>query len=169
MVIVFLIIFGITFFGMISLLFNSFSASNWDIVGDIKHDTKGFVKVMALLIGSAVGIYFCIVTPTSFIRNEYVHSNGTMTSVEYSISGDSTIKTNIKTPVTTCGRVTFVYHGSRMMAKAHWVYYTRFTAILNDGREIRDEITQNTDIKVGSGMTMTEIYYPYSEIKYNFK
>lgn len=152
MVIVLLITLGITFFWMLSLMFKSSSK-------------KSFVKAMVLLVGSAVGIYFCIVTPTSFIRHEYIHKDGTMTSVEYSISGDSNIINNIKTPVTVYGRITKVHHDERIIAKGK--RRTWFTAVLDDGREVSGDVDRNPDIKVGNSMSMTTTYYPYYEVTYN--
>ena len=86
-------------------IYSTFSESNFDIVNNIRYDKKGFFGSLAVIIICLVGIYFCCITPTSFIRNEYVHKNGTMTVVEYSLTGDSTINTNVKLPKTTYGTV----------------------------------------------------------------
>ena len=82
-------------------IYSTFSESNFDIVNDIRYDKKGFFGSLAVIIVCLVGIYFCCITPTSLIRNEYVHKNGTMTVVEYSLTGDSTINTDVKLPKTT--------------------------------------------------------------------
>ena len=86
-------------------IYSTLSESNFDIVNTIKYDKKGFFVSIAFIIVCLVGIYFCFVTPTSFIRNEYVHKNGTMTVVEYSLTGDSTINTDVKLPRSAYGTV----------------------------------------------------------------
>lgn len=86
-------------------MYSAFNESNFDIINVIRYDKKGFFWRSAGIIGCLLGLYFCVVTPTSFIRNEYVHKNGTMTVVEYSFTGDSTINTNVMLPKTTCGTV----------------------------------------------------------------
>ena len=86
-------------------IYSTLSESNFDIVNTIKYDKKGFFGCSIVIIGCLVGIYFCCMTPTSFIRNECVHKNGTITVVEYSLTGDSTINTDVKLPKTTYGTV----------------------------------------------------------------
>ena len=115
-----------------------------------------------------VGIYFCFVTPTSFIRNEYVHKNGTMTVVEYSLTGDSTINTDVKLPKTTYGTVKEVKFHSRLNGKT-WNYYTDVTVHLNDGRVLYKELSgKRMSIKEGNGMSLTETFYPYYEMEFTF-
>lgn len=86
-------------------IYSTLSESNFDIVNTIKYDKKGFFSCFIVIISCLIGIYFCFVTPTSFIRNEYVHKNGTMTVVEYSLTGDSTINTNVMLAKITYGTV----------------------------------------------------------------
>ena len=122
-------------------IYSTFSESNFDIMNDIIYDKKGFLGFftsIAVIIVCLVGIYFCCITPTSFIRNEYVHKNGTMTVVEYSLTGDSTINTD----------VTVHLNDGRVLCKK-----------LN-GRRM--------SIKQGNGMSLTETYYPYYEMEFKF-
>lgn len=167
MVIIILIICGLVISFLTYCLFSTFNDNNWDIVECIKNDSKGFFWSLIAITISFVIAYFCFVTPTSFISNQYVHKNGTMTSVEYSLTGDSVIMNNIKMPVSTYGRVTKVYHGSRLMGKIQR-YYTSITVKLNDGREMETEISQDRNIKEGNGMSITETFYPSYQIDYNF-
>lgn len=154
------------FFGY--CMYSTFKDSNFDIVSDIKHDKKGFFWCSVGIIGCLLGIYFCFVTPTSFIRNEYVHKNGTMTVVEYSLTGDSIINTNVMLPKTTYGTVKEVKFHSRLNGKI-WNYYTDVTVHLNDGRVLYKELNgRKMSIKEGNGMSLTETFYPYYEMKFKF-
>lgn len=92
-----------------------------------------------------------------------------MTTVEYSLTGDSVIKNNIKMPKDTYGKVLKVLRKYRFIGKT-WKYYTGFTIELNDGRTIKDELNgDHTDkIKEGNAMSVTETYYPFYNIEYNF-
>ena len=119
-------------------IYSTFSESNFDIVNNIRYDKKGFFGSLAVIIVCLVGIYFCCITPTSLIRNEYVHKNGTMTVVEYSLTGDSTINTD----------VTVHLNDGRVLYKR-----------LNGKR---------TSIKEGNGMSLTEKFYPYYEMEFTF-
>lgn len=96
MVVIFIIILSLVTVFSIYTVYNILKYGN--IFHTIKSNKKCFFWIMLLIIGSLVGIYFCIVTPTSFIRNEYSNKDGIMTVVEYSISGDSTIVSNIMMP-----------------------------------------------------------------------
>ena len=154
------------FFG--SCIYSIFSESNFDIVNDIRYNKKGFFVSIAVIIVCLVGIYFCFVTPTSFIRNEYVHKNGTMTVVEYSLTGDSTINTDVKLPKTTYGTVKEVKFHSRLNGKT-WNYYTDVTVQFNDGRVLYKELNgKRMSIKEGNGMSLTEKFYPYYEMEFTF-
>ena len=154
------------FFG--SCIYSIFSESNFGIVNDIRYNKKGFFVSIAVIIVCLVGIYFCFVTPTSFIRNEYVHKNGTMTVVEYSLTGDSTINTDVKLPKTTYGIVKEVKFYSRLNGKT-WNYYTDVTVHLNDGRVLYKELSgKRMSIKEGNGMSLTEKFYPYYEMEFTF-
>ena len=154
------------FFGY--CIYSTFSESNFDIINDIKYDKKGFFVSIAVIIVCLVGIYFCCITPTSFIRNEYVHKNGTMTVVEYSLTGDSTINTDVKLPKTTYGTVKEVKFRSILMGKI-WYYYTDVTVQLNDGRVLYKELSgKRMSIKEGNRMSLTEKFYPYYEMEFTF-
>ena len=154
------------FFGY--CIYSTFSESNFDIVNDVKYNKKGFFVSIAFIIVCLVGIYFCCITPTSFIRNEYVHKNGTMTVVEYSLTGDSTINTGVKLPKTTYGTVKEVKFRSILMGKI-WYYYTDVTVQLNDGRVLYKELSgKRMSIKEGNRMSLTEKFYPYYEMEFTF-
>ena len=152
-------------------IYSTFSESNFDIINDIRYDKKGFLGFfvsIAVIIVCLVGIYFCCITPTSLIRNEYVHKNGTMTVVEYSLTGDSTINTDVKLPKTTYGTVKEVKFRSILMGKI-WYYYTDVTVKLNDGRVLYKELSgKRMSIKEGNGMSLTEKFYPYYKMEFTF-
>ena len=152
-------------------IYSTFSESNFDIINDIRYDKKGFLGFfvsIAVIIVCLVGIYFCCITPTSFIRNEYVHKNGTMTVVEYSLTGDSIINTGVKLPKTTYGTVKEVKFHSRLNGKT-WNYYTDVTVQLNDGRVLYKELSgKRISIKEGNGMSLAEKFYPYYEMEFTF-
>ena len=154
------------FFGY--CIYSTFNKSNFDIVNDVKYNKKGFFVSIAFIIVCLVGIYFCCITPTSFIRNEYVHKNGTMTVVEYSLTGDSTINTDVKLPKTTYGTVKEVKFSSILMGKI-WYYYTDVTVQLNDGRVLYKKLSgKRMFIKEGNGMSLTETFYPYYKMEFTF-
>ena len=154
------------FFGY--CIYSTFSESNFDIVNDVKYNKKGFFVSIAFIIVCLVGIYFCCITPTSLIRNEYVHKNGTMTVVEYSLTGDSTINTDVKLPKTTYGTVKEVKFRSILMGKI-WYYYTDVTVQLNDGRVLYKELSgKRMSIKEGNRMSLTEKFYPYYKMEFTF-
>ena len=167
MVIIILFIVGIMFSFLTYWVYSTFKDSNQDFVGCIGHDKKGFFWTIVGIIISIVIAYYCFVTPASFIHNEYPHKNGTMTTVEYSLTGDSVIKNNIKMPKDTYGKVTKMYYGSRLYGKM-WKHYTSITVELNDGREMKTKLTNSEGTKVGNGMSITETFYPYYKVDYNF-
>ena len=149
-------------------IYSTLSESNFDIANTIKNDKKGFFGCSIIIIGCLVGLYFCFATPTSFIRNEYVHKNGTMTVVEYSLTGDSTINNNVMLPKTTYGTVKEVKFHSKLIGRT-WNYYTNVTVHLNDGRVLCKKLNgRRMSIKQGNGMSLTETYYPYYEMKFKF-
>ena len=149
-------------------IYSTLSESNFDIVNTIKYDKKGFFVSIAFIIVCLVGIYFCCITPTSFIRNGYVHKNGTMTVVEYSLTGDSTINTDVKLPKTTYGTVKEVKFHSILNGKI-WNHYTDVTVHLNDGRVLYKKLSgKRMSIKEGNGMSLTETFYPYYEMEFTF-
>lgn len=150
-------------------IYSTFSENNFDIANYIRYDKKGFFRSTAVIIICLLGIYFCFITPTSFIRNEYVHKNGTMTVVEYSLIGDdSTINTNVKLPKTTYGTVKKVKFNSRLIGRM-MNYYTDVTVHLNDGRVLYKQLRgKRKFIKEGNGMSLTETFYPYYEMEFTF-
>lgn len=153
------------FFGY--CIYLTFCKSN-DIINTIRYDKKGFFWCSTGIIGSLVGIYFCFVTPTSFIKNEYHHKNGTMTVVEYSLIGDSTININVMLPKTTYGIVKEVKFRSRLSGKI-WSRCTNVTVQLNDGRVLHKELSgKRMSIKEGNGMSLTEKFYPYYDMEFTF-
>lgn len=165
MVVLFIIILSLVTVFSIYTVYETLKYGN--IFYTIKNDKKGFFWIMLIIIGSLVGIYFCIVTPTSFIRNEY-SKDGIMTVVEYSISGDSTIITNIRMPKKTYGIVKNVRTKTRMIGRVLH-NYTIITVQLNDGRILDTELNgTNKNIENGNGMSVTETYYPSYNIEYNF-
>ena len=154
------------FFGY--CIYSTFSESNFDIINAIRYHKKGFLGSLAVISVCLVGIYFCCITPTSFIRNKYVHKNGTMTVVEYSLTGDSIINTGVKLPKTTYGTVKEVKFRSILMGKI-WYYYTNVTVQLNDGRVLYKRLSgKRMSIKEGNGMSLTETFYPYYEMEFTF-
>ena len=149
-------------------IYSTLSESNFDIVNTIKYDKKGLFGCSIVIIVCFVGIYFCFVTPTPFIRNEYVHKNGTMTVVEYSLTGDSTINTDVKLPKTTYGIVKKVKFYSILNGKI-WNHYTDVTVHLNDGRVLYKKLNgKRMSIKEGNRMSLTETFYPYYEMEFTF-
>lgn len=149
-------------------IYSTLSESNFNILNTIKYDKKGFFVSIAFIIVCLVGIYFCLVTPTSFIRNEYVHKNGTMTVVEYSLTGDSMINADVKLPKTTYGTVKEVKFHSKLIGRT-WNYYTDVTVHLNDGRVLCKKLNgKKKFIKKGNGMLLTETYYPYYKMEFKF-
>ena len=149
-------------------IYSTLSESNFDIVNTIKYDKKGLFVSIAFIIVCLIGIYFCCITPTSFIRNEYVHKNGTMTVVEYSLTGDSTINTDVKLPKTTYGTVKEVKFHSKLIGRT-WNHYTDVTVHLNDGRVLCKKLNgKKKFIKEGNGMSLTEKFYPYYKMEFKF-
>ena len=166
MTLIFILLSVCLFFGY--CIYSTFSESNFDIINDIRYNKKGFFVSIAFIIVCLVGIYFCFVTPTSFIRNEYVHKNGTMTVVEYSLTGDSTINTDVKLPKTTYGTVKEVKFCPILIGKI-WNQYTDVTVQLNDGRVLYKKLSgKRMSIKEGNGMSLTETFYPYYEMEFTF-
>ena len=164
-ILIFILLLVCLFFGY--CIYLAFSKSN-DIINTIRYDKKGFFWCSIVIIICLVGIYFCCIIPTSFIRNEYVHKNGTMTVVEYSLIGDSIINNNIKLPKTTYGIVKEVKFHSKFNG-IFWSRYTNVTVQLNDGRVLHKELSgKRISIKEGNGMSLTEKFYPYYDMEFKF-
>lgn len=131
-----------------------------------------FLTVM-LFIAQIVGalmLYFGFVTPSSDISHVIDNKNGTITSIEYSLSGDSVVKKNIKAPVEIYGVITNIEHKSRLIGKTFYDY-TEVTHKLNDGRIIKEEYEDSelkNDIKIGNSMKAVETFYPSHNIKFSY-
>lgn len=115
-------------------------------------------------------LYFGVVTPSSDISHIIDNKDGTITSVEYSISGDSIVKNNIKAPVEIYGVITNIEHKNRLIGKM-FREYVEVTHKLNDGRIITEEYTDsefNEDIKIGNSIKAVETFYPSYNIKFSY-
>lgn len=121
-------------------------------------------------IAGALMLYFGFVTPSSDISHVIDNKNGTITSIEYSLSGDSIIKNNIKAPVEIYGVITNIEHKSRLVGKTFYDY-TEVTHKLNDGRILTEEYEDSelkNDIKIGNSMKAVETFYPSHNIKFSY-
>ena len=131
-----------------------------------------FLTVMFFIaqIAGALMFYFDFETPSSDISHVIDNKNGTITSIEYSLSGDSVAKTNIKAPVEIYGVITNIEHKSRLVCKT--IYdYTEVTHKLNDGRIIKEEYEDSelkNDIKIGNSVKAVETFYPSHNIKFSY-
>ena len=113
-------------------------------------------------------LYFGFVTPSSDISHVIDNKDGTITSIEYSLSGDSIIKNNIKAPVEVHGVITNVERKYRLMGKMH-SEYVEVTYKLNDGRIITEEYTElKNGIKIGNSVKAVEKFYPSHNIKFSY-
>ena len=134
-------------------------------------DTPFFTVMFFIAqIAGALMFYFGFVTPSSDISHVIDNKNGTITSIEYSLSGDSVVKKNIKAPVEIYGVITNIEHKSRLIGKT--IYdYTEVTHKLNDGRIIKEEYEDSelkNDIKIGNSMKAVETFYPSHNIKFSY-
>ena len=131
-----------------------------------------FLTVMFFIV-QIVGvlmIYFGFVTPSSDISHITDNKDGTITSIEYSLSGDSIVKNNIKAPVEIYGVITNVEHKYILIGKLP-SEYVEVTYKLNDGRIITEEYTDSefkNDIKIGNSMKAVETFYPSHNIKFSY-
>ena len=131
-----------------------------------------FLTVMFFIV-QIVGVlmlYFGFVTPSSDISHITDNKDGTITSVEYSLSGDSVVKSNIKAPVEIYGVIINIEHKNRLIGKMY-CEYTEVTHKLNDGRIIKEEYTDSefkNDIKIGNSMKAVETFYPSHNIKFSY-
>lgn len=113
-------------------------------------------------------LYFGFVTPSSDISRIIDNKDGTITSIEYSISGDSIIKKKIKAPIEIYGVITKIEHKNKLIGKVFYGY-TEVTHKLNDGRIITKEYSSGEfkeDIKIGNSMKAVETFYPSHNIKF---
>lgn len=131
-----------------------------------------FLTVMFFIaqIAGALMLYFGFVTPSSDISHVIDNKDGTITSIEYSLSRDSVVKKNIKAPVEIYGVITNIEHKSRLVGKTFYDY-TEVTHKLNDGRIIKEEYEDSelkNDIKIGNSMKAVETFYPSHNIKFSY-
>lgn len=121
-------------------------------------------------IAGALMLYFGFVTPSSDISHITDNKDGTITSIEYSLSGDSVVKKNIKAPVEIYGVITNVERKYMLIGKMP-SEYVEVTHKLNDGRIITEEYTDSelkNDIKIGDSMKAVETFYPSHNIKFSY-
>lgn len=130
-----------------------------------------FILVMFFIILAEVLMtYFGFVTPSSDISRVIDNKDGTLTSIEYSLSGDSIVKNNIKAPVEIYGVITNVEHKYILIGKLP-SEYVEVTYKLNDGRIITEEYTDSefkNDIKIGNSVKAVETFYPSHNIKFSY-
>lgn len=115
-------------------------------------------------------IYFGFVTPSSDISRIIDNKDGTITSIEYSLSGDSIVKKKIKAPIEIYGVITKIEHKNKLIGKVFYEY-TEVTHKLNDGRIITKEYSSGEfkeDIKIGNSMKAVETFYPSYNIKFSY-
>lgn len=130
-----------------------------------------FILVMFFIVlAEVLMIYFGFVTPSSDISRVIDNKDGTLTSIEYSLSGDSIVKNNIKAPVEIYGVITNVEYKYILIGKLP-SEYVEVTYKLNDGRIITEEYTDSefkNDIKIGNSVKAVEKFYPSHNIKFSY-
>lgn len=143
-------------------------------IGCIKNSFEDdpFLTVMFFIIQitGILMLYFGFVTPSSNISRVIDNKDGTLTSIEYSLSGDSVVKNNIKAPVEIYCVIIKIEHKNRLIGKM-FCEYTEVTYNLNDGRIIKEEYTgykEYKDIKIGNTIKAIEIFYPSHSIKFSY-
>ena len=140
-------------------------------IRDSFKDTPFFTVMFFIVqIVGVLMLYFGFVTPSSDISHITDNKDGTITSIEYSISGDSIIKNNIKAPVEIYGVITNIERKHRLVCKTVYAY-TEVTHKLNDGRIITEEYTDSefkNDIKIGNSVKAIETFYPSHNIKFSY-
>ena len=126
-----------------------------------------FLTVMFFIIQitGILMLYFGFVTPSSNISRVIDNKDGTLTSIEYSISGDSLVKNNIKAPIEIYGVIINVECKNRFIGKTFYEYI-EVTNKLNDGRIITEEYNGDKEIKIGNSMKAIETFYPSYNIKF---
>ena len=126
---------------------------------------KGFkLSTVLMLVVSLIAIYFSLTSPTSVLRKEIVNGE-TMTVVEYSLTGDSTVIYNVKATKTFTGVVVKSKHISTMRARIIR-NYTDATVRLSDGREVKTKFKTSDRVKTGDTVTVTERFYPFYEMTF---
>lgn len=142
----------------------------FESIRDSFKDTP-FLTVMyfTVQIAGVLMLYFGFVTPSSDISHIIDNKDGTITSIEYSISGDSIVKHKIKAPIEIYGVITNVEHKNRLIGKIFYEH-TIVTHKLNDGRTITEKYSysefKEKDIKIGNSMKAIETFYPSYNIKF---
>ena len=123
-------------------------------------------------IAGVLMLYFGFVTPSSDISHIIDNKDGTITSIEYSISGDSIVKHKIKAPIEIYGVITNVENKNRLKLGKIFYDYTEVTHKLNDGRIVTEKYSysefKEKDIKIGNSMKAIETFYPSYNIKFSY-
>ena len=168
---------GVFFIGIIITIFTS-----WMTISMFKDGYVEFIKnsykdtpsltiwFFILQIAGLLMLYFGFVTPSSDISRIIDNKDGTITSIEYSLSGDSIIKKKIKAPIEIYGVITKIEHKNKLIGKVFYGY-TEVTHKLNDGRIITKEYSSGEfkeDIKIGNSMKAVETFYPSYNIKFSY-
>ena len=131
------------------------------------YEDDPFLTVMFFIIQitGILMLYFGFVTPSSNISRVIYNKDGTLTSIEYSLSGDSVVKNNIKAPVEIYGVIINIEY--KKIDKMFYEY-TEVTNKLNDGRIITEEYNGDKEIKIGNSMKAVETFYPSHNIKFSY-
>ena len=168
---------GVFFIGIIITIFTS-----WMTISMFKDGYVEFIKnsykdtpsltiwFFILQIAGLLMLYFGFVTPSSDISRIIDNKDGTITSIEYRLSGDSIIKKKIKAPIEIYGVITKIEHKNKLIGKVFYGY-TEVTHKLNDGRIITKEYSSGEfkeDIKIGNSMKAVETFYPSYNIKFSY-
>ena len=133
------------------------------------YEDDPFLTVMFFIIQitGILMLYFGFVTPSSNISRVIYNKDGTLTSIEYSLSGDSVVKNNIKAPIEIYGIIINVECKNRLIGKTFYEY-VEVTNKLNDGRIITEEYNGDKEIKIGNSMKAVETFYPSHNIKFSY-
>lgn len=168
---------GVFFIGVIITIFTSWMTISMikdgyvECIKNSYKDTPSLtIWFFIVQIAGILMLYFGFVTPSSDISHITDNKDGTITSIEYSLSGDSIIKKKIKAPIEIYGVITNVEHKNKLIGKVFYEY-TEVTHKLNDGRIITKEYSSGEfkeDIKIGNSMKAVETFYPSYNIKFSY-
>ena len=168
---------GVFFIGIIITIFTSwmtismFKDGYVEVIKNSYKDTPSLtIWFFILQIVGILMLYFGFVTPSSDISRIIDNKDGTITSIEYSLSGDSIIKKKIKAPIEIYGVITKIEHKTKLIGKVFYGY-VEVTHKLNDGRIITKEYSSGEfkeDIKIGNSMKAVETFYPSHNIKISY-
>ena len=128
------------------------------------------IMLFILQVTGVLMLYFGFVTPSYEISDIIDNKDGTITCVEYSLSGDCIVKDNVKAPVESYGVITNIEHKNRWSSKIV-IGCIEVTHKLNDGRIITKEYTSEEfkqGIKIGNSMKAIETFYPSYNIKFSY-